>query len=203
VGSGSVDEQVTSGTFNAQVKALGVTLQTCSGDFCAEATCDLPQNTGSITLGGLDCPKAAGDVSINFDVTVSASIPSALAVLEIDLTATGGDGDKLLCAKINTSPGLGATDQWESYKQEHGKVYNGAEDAAHKATFEANVAKIAAQNSKNEDLTFGMNQFTDLTQDQYRAAAGLGYKPSEKKWGAMPHLGEHAYNGEKLDLTVD
>jgi len=203
VGSGSVDEEVTSGTFNAQVKALGVVLSTCSGDFCASKTCDLPQSTGSITLGGLSCPQAAGDVSLNFDVTVSASIPSSLAILEIDLTATGGNGDKLVCAKINTSPGLGAMDQWESYKQEHGKVYNGEEDAAHKATFEANVAAIAAQNAKGEDLTFGLNQFTDLTQAEYRQAAGLGYKSNAQKYAGMPHLGEHTYNGEELALTVD
>merc|ERR1712013_211941 len=115
-------------------------------------------------------------MGINFDVTVSASIPSALAVLEIDLTATSGNGDKLMCAKINTSPGLGAMDQWESYKQEHGK---------------------------GEDLTFGLNQFTDLTQAEYRQAAGLGYKSSAQKYAGMPHLGEHSYNGEELALTVD
>merc|ERR1712032_1378139 len=54
-----------------------------------------------------------------------------------------------------------------------------------------------------EDLTFGINQFTDMSQEEYRLAAGLGYKPAAKKWAGMPHLGEHTHNGEELALTVD
>merc|ERR1711862_1018020 len=52
-------------------------------------------------------------------------------------------------------------------------------------------------------LTFGLNQFTDLNQEQYKAAAGLGYQASTKKWADMPHLGVHEYQGEELALTVD
>merc|ERR1711865_486479 len=33
--------------------------------------------------------------------------------------------------------------------------------------------------------------------------AGLGYKPSEKKWGALPHLGVHTHNGEKLAAAFE
>jgi C1A family cysteine protease len=203
VGKGTVSETVTAGTFTATVKALGVTLKTCNGDFCASSTCDLPQGTGSITLGGLSCPQAAGDVSINFDVTVAASIPSSLAVLELGLTATGSNGDKLMCAKINTSPALGAQSQWESYKQEFGKVYNGEEDAAHQATFEKNLAEIEAHNAQGLSWTEGINRWTDLTQEEYRVAAGLGYKAPEELYGSLPQMGVHEYNGEELALTVD
>jgi cathepsin L len=92
---------------------------------------------------------------------------------------------------------------WEAYKQQFGKVYNGADEESHKATFEANMVKIAAQNAQGEDLKFGVNQFTDLTQEQFRVEAGLGYKAAAKTWGAVPHLGEHTYNGEELALEVD
>jgi C1A family cysteine protease len=92
---------------------------------------------------------------------------------------------------------------WDEYKAQYGKVYNGDEDAAHQATFNSNMAKIAAQNALGEDLTFGINQFTDLTPEQYKATAGLGYKPAAQKWAGMPHLGEHTYNGETLALEVD
>jgi len=73
----------------------------------------------------------------------------------------------------------------------------------HRAAFEANMAAIEEQNAKNEDLTFGQNQFTDLTPEQYKAAAGLGYQPSTKKWADMPHLGVHEYQGEELAASVD
>merc|ERR1712010_409782 len=49
----------------------------------------------------------------------------------------------------------------------------------------------------------GISRWTDLTQEEYRLAAGLGYKPAAKKWDGVPHLGEHTYNGEELALTVD
>jgi len=105
-GTGSLDETVSDGTFTAVVKALGVTMQTCNGDFCGASHCALPAFTGSIDFVGLSCPQAAGPVSMGFDVTVATTVPSSLAVLEIDMTAVSGSGDKLLCAKINTSPGL-------------------------------------------------------------------------------------------------
>merc|ERR1712048_410540 len=98
---------------------------------------------------------------------------------------------------------LAASDPYENYKAQYGKVYNGDEDSAHRAAFEANMAAIEAQNAKGEDLKYGWNQFTDLTPEQYKAAAGLGYQPSTKKWADMPHLGIHEYQGEELALTVD
>jgi hypothetical protein len=197
-GFGKVDTEVTSGNYKFTVKALGVTLQTCSGDLCSPAQCDLPQGTGSIKFGGVSCPLAAGDVDLAMDVTVSAAIPSSLAVLEMQLDA----GD-LLCAKINTSPALGSQSQWESYKQEFGKVYNGDEDAAHRATFEQNLAEIEAHNAQGLSWTEGINRWTDLTQEEYRVAAGLGYKAPEELYGSLPQMGVHEYNGEELALTVD
>jgi cathepsin L len=137
-------------------------------------------------------------VEIDIDVTVASSIPSQLAVLDITLKADG-----LLCAAIHTSPGLGAMSQWDSYKQQFGKVYNGDEDAAHQATFEQNLAEIEAHNAKGLSWTEGINRWTDLTQEEYRVAAGLGYKSSEKLYGALPKVGTHEYNGEELALTVD
>merc|ERR1712157_452585 len=53
----------------------------------------------------------------------------------------------------------------------------------------------------NDEVQFGENQFADLTQDEYRAAAGLGYKASGLK--SMPHLGVHEYQGEELAASVD
>merc|ERR1719420_1600494 len=43
--------------------------------------------------------------------------------------------------------------------------------------------------------------FADLTQEQYRVTAGLGYKPNSLS--SLPHLGVHEYNGEELAATVD
>jgi len=107
-GKGSFEgSDVKDGNFTSTVKALGVVLKTCYGDICKQSTCDLPQGTGSIVLDGIACPQSAGEVSINFHVLVAASIPSALAVLEVELKGDS-HGEKLLCAKINTSPAIEA-----------------------------------------------------------------------------------------------
>merc|ERR1711959_866905 len=50
-------------------------------------------------------------------------------------------------------------------------------------------------------VQFGENQFSDLSTDQYRVAAGLGYKPSALR--NLPHLGVHEWNGEELAASVD
>jgi cathepsin L len=92
---------------------------------------------------------------------------------------------------------------WEEYKQEFGKVYNGDEDAAHRATFERNLAEIAEHNAKGLSWTEGINRWTDLTQEEYRVAAGLGYKAPEELYGSLPQMGVHEYQGEELALTVD
>merc|ERR1711998_266995 len=113
-------------------------------------------------------------------------------------------GDGVLCAKINTKAGaLGAKSRWETYKQEFGKGYNGDDDAAHQATFEKNLAEIEAHNRQGLEWTEGINQFTDLTQEQYRVAAGLGYKAPAERNAGLPNLGVHDYNGEELALEVD
>merc|ERR1712046_4055 len=39
--------------------------------------------------------------------------------------------------------------------------------------------------------------------DEYRVAAGLGYKPSAQRMGALPKLGVHTWNGEALAASVD
>merc|ERR1711865_990718 len=134
-GTGSVDTTVADGSYNVNVKALGVSMKTCKADLCSASKCSLPAFTGSVDFRGLNCPQAAGDVTLGFDVTVSRTVPSSLAVLSIEITSEGSAG-KLICATIQTSPGLGFEQRktWDSYKQDFQKVYNSDdEDAAHQS----------------------------------------------------------------------
>jgi len=95
---------------------------------------------------------------------------------------------------------LATADQWESYKAKYNKVYNGVDhEATAKATYEQNM-KWAAENS-NDEVQFGENQFTDLSQDEYKVTAGLGYNPSALR--SLPHMGVHEYQGEELAASID
>jgi len=64
-----------------------------------------------VNFHGVACPLAAGDVSLDFDVSVSKLVPSSLAHLDIEMSATGSAG-KLLCAKLSTSPGMTESRQY-------------------------------------------------------------------------------------------
>merc|ERR1712232_686042 len=104
--------------------------------------------------------------------------------------------------EVNAGLASSAPDAFELFKQKYGKVYNGDEDE-HRATYEANMARNAEHNAKNLGFELGENQFSDLTQEQYRVAAGLGYKASSEMMDGMPHLGVHEYNGEELAASVN
>merc|ERR1712127_222129 len=64
-----------------------------------------------------------------------------------------------------------------------------------------NVQMIETHNAQGASFTMGINQSTDLTQQQYRVAAGLGWMPAPTE-GAMPVLKTHIHMGEELADSV-
>jgi C1A family cysteine protease len=203
-GTGTVDEDVTSAHFKATVSALGAQLTSCEGDGTSDIVCRLPMGVGKITVKALTFPLKQGAVAIPVEVKTSSLIPASLANVDIHIAATEQAGEDVICLDVHTAKQMSAADDaWEAYKAQYGKFYNGQEDDARRAQFETNTQLIAEHNAKGESLQLGLNQFTDLTQDEYRLAAGLGYKPSKERMGALPHLGTHTYNGEVLADTVD
>jgi len=100
--------------------------------------------------------------------------------------------------------GVAAGMSWDAYKVTFGKIYNSdGEESQHQSQFEVNSQRIEEHNAKGESFQLGFNQFTDLSQDEYRVAAGLGYKKSAQMYGSLPNLGVHTYNGEELAASVD
>jgi hypothetical protein len=105
-GKGKVDEAIDSATYKVDAKAAGITVFSHNGDACKPETIKLPAGAGEIDLKGFSCPISAGAVELDLDVSLSAAIPSSLARVIIDLTATASSGDKALCVQIKTSPGM-------------------------------------------------------------------------------------------------
>jgi len=119
-------------------------------------------------------------------------------------TVTHGDPLKLLTCTLDLYDRDDEfVGQWEAYKNNYGKVYNGPEDVAKRAQFAVTLGLIEEQNAKEESLKLGLNQFSDLNQDEYRIAAGLGYKAPEQTLDGTPYLGEHVHTGEILADTVN
>lgn len=100
--SGSVDEHVTGASATVELKAGFFSHTMTIDDACAPKTIETP--LGSLTFEGIKCPLTAGAFTVPVDIALSGAIPSfmARAHLRIEIKAT--NGDKLLCADVNTSP---------------------------------------------------------------------------------------------------
>lgn len=107
-GTGSVDEAVSAGTFEMDLKA-SIISQTFTGDLCAAKSFSLPLGTGTIQWDGLKCPVAAGAVSVPVDITLSSSLPSALQTVDLKVKGSSSNGDDLLCMDIKTAPATADT----------------------------------------------------------------------------------------------
>jgi|ERR1712136_725500 len=82
------------------------------------------------------------------------------------------------------------------------KVYNDInEESVRFENFKTNVGIIRATNAKNLTYKLGVNQFADLTQDEF-AATYTGLKP-ERLWSDLPRLGTHEYSGAALASSLD
>jgi len=201
-GTGTVDEAVSAGTFEIDLKA-SIISQTYKGDVCAPKSFSLPLGTGTIAWDGLKCPVAAGAVSVPMDITLGASLPGALQ--SVEMTIKSGD---LLCMQINTSPALEEDPvnyalKWADFKQEFGKAYSSAiEEEQRFQIFKVNVDFINSMNSKNNAFQLGMTPFADLTADEF-GASHFGIAKPDALWASLPNLGNHTYNGEQLAASVD
>merc|ERR1711865_636617 len=88
--------------------------------------------------------------------------------------------------------------EWEAYKQQFGKVYNGPEEEQKKATFESN-RKLWGKHESGAIL--GATVFSDLTLEEFAALPIRGFQAAAKS--GLPKVGVHEYEGETLAESVD
>jgi len=92
---------------------------------------------------------------------------------------------------------------WKDFKDTYGKFYNGVdEENTRFDIFKTNVDIIEAVNNRNLSYTLGVNQFADLSADEF-AAQYTGLKKPEKIWGDLPYLGQDTYSGKALESSID
>jgi len=102
IGSGTVDEDVTGGTYDTELTAGGGLIDShFTGNNCEAKTFQLPLGIGSLTWEGLTCPLKAGDADIKFKVKLAASLPPTVATSDINLKAADQNGEDLLCVKLH------------------------------------------------------------------------------------------------------
>jgi len=90
--------------------------------------------------------------------------------------------------------------EWDDFKAQYGKVYNGPEEEAKRhAIFDATLAFIAAENAKGQSFTVGIGPFADITGEEF-SASYLGYTQPESD---VPVLSVHRWEGEALADSLD
>merc|ERR1712232_1254361 len=204
VGKGSVDEVIQGATYHVVAKALfGVKVFDHSGDACKPETLTLPGGVGTINMKGFNCPMSAGDLELDLGLQLSSSIPASLARTTIEISATATSGDKLMCAQIKTTPSTDYTTMWGRFKNDFGKWYNGVDEEQKRfEIFKDNVDLILDSNSKGLSYTLGVNQFADLTADEFTATY-MGLKKPTAPYGELPYLGRHNASRMTLPASVD
>ena len=109
-GSGTVDEDVTGGTFTMTMKGIGgMKLLDCGGDASQQKSCDVKVGfikIGTLSFGGVTFPVKAGTISgiPKVDVSLASSLPAAAATTTTNLLVTSASGDKIICVDIFTKP---------------------------------------------------------------------------------------------------
>jgi len=95
---------------------------------------------------------------------------------------------------------------FEKFVKDFEKAYETAEEKATRyGIFKENRVYIKKMNEDNDGVTFDINQFADLTHDEFAEKyIGGGVKPELKKmWEGVPYLGQHKYSGAALPDSVD
>jgi cathepsin L len=92
---------------------------------------------------------------------------------------------------------------FESFIAEYNKTYHNANARA--TAFDAfctSLAHVEAENSKQKNFTLAINEFSDLTSDEW--SGRLGFRMSSAKlWGNASHLGTDTYSGASLPGKID
>jgi C1A family cysteine protease len=95
---------------------------------------------------------------------------------------------------------------FEEFMKKYEKAYKTAEEKATRfAIFVENRIYVHRANmEKDQTATFELNEFADLTWEEFRSTYVGGFKPNlEKQWEGLPHLGTHKYSGADLPSAVD
>ena len=87
---------------------------------------------------------------------------------------------------------VAATPTFEEWAATFGKVYTPEEAAVRAKVYAANVKDIEAHNALGLEWTKGVNQWTDLTGDEWRATVFKGRKPASKATPASELPEAHA-----------
>jgi len=109
-GTGTVDEDITGGTYDMELKAGGGLIDShFTGNNCEAKSFNLPLGLGKLDWDGIACPMKAGTAKIGFHVTLASSLPAALATSDITLNAGDQNAESVLCVQLHLAKTMEST----------------------------------------------------------------------------------------------
>jgi len=102
---------------------------------------------------------------------------------------------------LMAAPAIADRQIFAAWKSLNNKEYTVDEEALRLAIFEANYARVNAHNAKGLSFTMAMNEFGDLTPQEFAAARVGGYKP--RKLRRAPAEVAAAHMNVELPDSVD
>jgi cathepsin F len=171
-GTGTIDEDVTSASIKATISALGTQLTSCSGDGTKDIVCNLPLNTGSITVPALPLPLKAGTLNLPVKVTTSASIPASLASVDIHLTGDDQNGESAICLDVHTSASVSSSDDRAKYAEWQAAFgSNGGEEEFE--VFQSNLRLIEQLQADDASATYShLTPFANIKPEDFKKRNG-------------------------------
>jgi len=103
---------------------------------------------------------------------------------------------------LGFSPGTPDTarEAWNSWKSQHGKAYSASESEARYASWRASSAEVDVINSRNGGWSAALNEFSDLTWDEFRASRLM---TPQNCSATHTRSGWHAVHDAKVPKSID
>jgi len=171
--SGSVDKDITDGTYELTVKLGIIKVHHETGDLCKFSS-------------KFTCPQKAGDLTLADDLKMPGVLPKG----KYTVTLTASDSQGLLfCFESKMELGLASdfvgfhsnnyVEEFHKFVETHNKVYETAEETVNRfAVFAKNLEMINQHNSEGHSWTMAVNEFADMTWEEFKVGR-LGYNRNQ------------------------
>jgi len=95
--------------------------------------------------------------------------------------------------------------RFTDFVEDHSRSYESyAEQISRFFVFRANLLYIEAENAKGHSYTLGINEFADLSPQEFAARRfGLNSSRASTMWSGRPKLGTHVFSGDAPPAEVD
>jgi len=159
-GSGTLDEQLTSGQYEVKVKVGPFTAVDHKDNVCGDTHFDmtvLGVKVGSIVVHGPKCPLAAGNLTLGIDMTLTDKVPAGVGSATVTMSGTDQNSAPLVCMTLDAKI-VGAEE--EEADQLCCKCVKGTDEGADKVLFAVTGSSPTACNKCCSDVQYqGMKPY--------------------------------------------